>query len=458
MSSKTHSALLTKQEEEAKRRLDVLSSDYLNLFESSTMYDCSLRVRYNHSCQKVFRCHKIVLSVASRVFQAMFHGGFNEAKKGPDDEILIDDTSPAIFEAAMRFVYCRKAEFGNIPNAAEIYMFADKWQIKSLKEAADSFLTSVPLSLGNYAFMFEIFKRLNHEAGMKKCMEMISTCIKDIFQGEDWKKASLDFVMQVMKEEDLVINDECELLEGLVQWGAANALTDENGQPSDAQVREAIEEPLKMIRFLTMENQDFINFCSVSKYDIFTVEEKWNIVISITNKSAEKLPQNFSREERQRFSVKKLISVKLIREMSFVYGRVMDDPPITCFGFRTNKIVKFVGLKLMPFEAHKKDEIFEPDAEFLICNMKKEKIFEGSTKDFVERLGFYKARRSVVLDANTQYKLSVKYLNMPDMSKNKLSYQYLQEITSNIGDLKVILYGERYNMTRVCELIFVNPP
>jgi len=32
----------------------------------------------------------------------MLFGGFAEASKGPDDEILIDDVSPQTFEAAMR--------------------------------------------------------------------------------------------------------------------------------------------------------------------------------------------------------------------------------------------------------------------------------------------------------------------------------------------------------------------
>jgi len=49
----------------------------------------------------VFKCHKAFLSAASKVFHKIFYGFFMEAKKGPDDPILINNESPAVFEAAM---------------------------------------------------------------------------------------------------------------------------------------------------------------------------------------------------------------------------------------------------------------------------------------------------------------------------------------------------------------------
>ncbi|XP_059488708.1 TD and POZ domain-containing protein 1-like isoform X2 [Neocloeon triangulifer] len=233
------------EEKEPKHMLDAsLVDESSNLFESSAMYDCSFRVR-NKSSERVVRCHKFILCISSKVFQAMFRGDFSEAGKGPADEILIDDTNPDVFEEAMRFVYTfgQKKSFENIPKTAEMYVFADKWQFTSLKEAADSFLISMKLTLENVAFMYGIFKMINHKVGMQNCMRMILANTLNFLESEQWKTASLDLVDAVLIQDYLSIASECDLLKGLIEWGAANVPPtelNENGQPTDSQILKAL--------------------------------------------------------------------------------------------------------------------------------------------------------------------------------------------------------------------------
>ena len=49
-----------------------------------------------------FKCHKVILSGRSPVFEAMFSGHFKEAKMGPDEPIIFDKIDPEVFESAMR--------------------------------------------------------------------------------------------------------------------------------------------------------------------------------------------------------------------------------------------------------------------------------------------------------------------------------------------------------------------
>jgi BTB/POZ domain len=51
-----------------------------------------------------FKCHKVILSVCSPVFEKMFCGNFKEAKMGPDEPIRLDKIDPLVFESAMRCV------------------------------------------------------------------------------------------------------------------------------------------------------------------------------------------------------------------------------------------------------------------------------------------------------------------------------------------------------------------
>jgi hypothetical protein len=49
-----------------------------------------------------FKCHKLVLSLVSKVFDAMLFGHFREAQLEPDEPILLDKVSPQAFRCAMK--------------------------------------------------------------------------------------------------------------------------------------------------------------------------------------------------------------------------------------------------------------------------------------------------------------------------------------------------------------------
>jgi hypothetical protein len=49
-----------------------------------------------------FKCHRLILSVASNVFQAMLYGNSKEGKMGPDEPVPLFDIDPKVFDCAMR--------------------------------------------------------------------------------------------------------------------------------------------------------------------------------------------------------------------------------------------------------------------------------------------------------------------------------------------------------------------
>ncbi|XP_059486793.1 uncharacterized protein LOC132203209 isoform X2 [Neocloeon triangulifer] len=166
----------------------------------------------------------------------MFHGNFKEARNSPDDEILMDDTDPQVFEVAMRFIYGRKAYFQNAIIAALVCKFAHKWQIDNLMNAANSFIllklshewvTAVPV--------YEILKNVGNKEVLVRCMEVISSNTREVVTSSTWENASLDLVMDVLNQEQLSIDNECDLLEALVQWGKAQ-VQKRNEELSDSKI------------------------------------------------------------------------------------------------------------------------------------------------------------------------------------------------------------------------------
>jgi BTB/POZ domain len=98
-----------------------LLTDLLHLFETGKMYDCTFRVSPASGSYKVcfictlnsakltfsrtfqdFKCHKLILSVASDVFQVMLYGSFKEGQMSPDNPIPMLNIDPEVFECAMR--------------------------------------------------------------------------------------------------------------------------------------------------------------------------------------------------------------------------------------------------------------------------------------------------------------------------------------------------------------------
>lgn len=49
-----------------------------------------------------FKCHKVILSIASVVFEKIFYGDFKEAKMSREEPIRLDKFDPDVFECAMR--------------------------------------------------------------------------------------------------------------------------------------------------------------------------------------------------------------------------------------------------------------------------------------------------------------------------------------------------------------------
>jgi hypothetical protein len=106
-----------------------LQLNFLPAFEAGDFYDCTIRVgcdlQNSDSSFRVclilfnawksrnalfilqiilqdFKCHKLVLSACSPMFETMYFSHFKEAKMGPDEPIWLDRIDPQVFESTMR--------------------------------------------------------------------------------------------------------------------------------------------------------------------------------------------------------------------------------------------------------------------------------------------------------------------------------------------------------------------
>ncbi|XP_055838348.1 uncharacterized protein LOC129906564 [Episyrphus balteatus] len=101
-----------------------LSSRYEKLLLSENHSDCVFLVGTS-----IFRCHKLVLSAASPVFDAMFFGSMREK-----DAIEICDMNPKIFQKLIFYVYTARLDLDSdsIEDVLELYYGAEKYLLNDL--------------------------------------------------------------------------------------------------------------------------------------------------------------------------------------------------------------------------------------------------------------------------------------------------------------------------------------
>ncbi|XP_023168062.1 kelch-like protein 7 isoform X1 [Drosophila hydei] len=83
---------------------------------------------------KVFACHKLILSCASEVFDRMLFGSYNESTSG---DVKLNDVEPKVFEKFREYVYSYDVErlqlydFDTLVKLAE---FGNKYLVESIKD------------------------------------------------------------------------------------------------------------------------------------------------------------------------------------------------------------------------------------------------------------------------------------------------------------------------------------
>ena len=81
----------------------------------------------DHSQPHVFKAHKIVLALASPVFQAEFFG----PAKDTSDEVWVQDTTKVAFATMIDHVYLKKVDLKvPFPELYEIVNLAEKYEMK----------------------------------------------------------------------------------------------------------------------------------------------------------------------------------------------------------------------------------------------------------------------------------------------------------------------------------------
>ncbi|XP_065225122.1 BTB/POZ domain-containing protein 2-like [Planococcus citri] len=256
------------------------------MFNNETLADVHFVVGKDAKKQKI-PAHKFVLSVGSKVFDAMFNG--NLAMKS--DEIEIPDVEPAAFFALLRFLYSDCVRIGPETVMTTLYT-AKKYAVPALEKHCVEFLQH-NLSPDN-AFMLLTQARLFDEPQLASlCLKTIDRHTGDAITAEDFIDVDLDTLCCVLERDTLRIK-EVKLFHAVLRWAEAECKRQNLPVTADNQ-RTVLDRALKLIRFPLMAIEDFASTAAqsgiltdkeiVSIFLYFTVNPKPSITFLDTPRS-----------------------------------------------------------------------------------------------------------------------------------------------------------------------------
>ncbi|KAG8197347.1 hypothetical protein JTE90_013474 [Oedothorax gibbosus] len=198
--------------------------------------------------------HKLLLAMASPVFESMFFGAM--AEKG--DKVVIQDLTAFGFEALLKFIYANELSLCSLDQAFQLWVAADKYMVPQVKVGCRRYFQNCTLRPDNIWSSLQTAIFLDIEELAVRCYDFLQEETENAMEAEDFTCISVGAMTNFLRLEHLSAT-EFTLMKGLIQWGRERL----NDQP-DMGMEQALEPCVKFIRFGWMKLAEFCEILDVA--------------------------------------------------------------------------------------------------------------------------------------------------------------------------------------------------
>ena len=263
------------------------------VFNNELLSDVSLVVRSStdesgsKKSKMSIPAHKMVLSICSRVFFAMFCGKMAEKSDSVD---LPDCEYEGVLEM-LRYMYSGKAELKE-SNVMQVLYVAKKYILPSLAQECVEFIQE-NLNAANVFSVISPAQKYDEDFLVDQCWEVIDRETEEAVKSDGFVTVERSLLEEIVKRDSLTIN-EVELFKAVDCWATKEC--ERQGLATDGPVKRRVlgEEIVKEIRFPTMDEKEFASL--VICCNILRSEEVIDIVKCFN--SVESSEVNFSAKRR----------------------------------------------------------------------------------------------------------------------------------------------------------------
>ncbi|CAH0726337.1 unnamed protein product, partial [Brenthis ino] len=185
------------------------------LLQTGQWSDCTFLVGTEPN-QVVLVGHKLILAMASPVFEAMFYGGMAER----NEPIPIVDVQIDAFKALLEYIYTGNINISSFDKACELCYGAKKYMLPHLVKECTRYLWS-DLYPRNACRAYEFARLFEENVLMEKCIQIISTNTKEVLNDSSFEEVELNTVITVFSLDHLNVDSELDLFEAAVRYAKA---------------------------------------------------------------------------------------------------------------------------------------------------------------------------------------------------------------------------------------------
>uniref|UniRef100_A0A336L038 CSON001965 protein n=1 Tax=Culicoides sonorensis TaxID=179676 RepID=A0A336L038_CULSO len=297
---------------------DSFSVVLLQMFNNQEKCDVKFicKDKNDSSGKSAIGAHKLILSIASDVFDAMFFGIMVQESDNPSvNEIKIEDIDITIFKLLLSIIYGKDIEFENDEVTCKFYYAANKYNCKdALKFTTNHILKE--LKPENSLFIYDSLNNFDNEVLNKACLKIFDDETLKVISCDQFLEAYPVTIETIYKSDSLTINSELDLIKALERY------IDHN-KDFDNEIQTKLRPAINQIRFLTLSSKE------IAETSLLRPEEIISVIASLPpNQDFKKMPQSLSLLVNKRIS--KSDGLKMIRVLNPVFSKQICNSCRTC--------------------------------------------------------------------------------------------------------------------------------
>ena len=144
-------------------------------------------------CGATFPAHKLILSLRSPVFRAMFQGAGVLMREGTSDDVHIMHVSKEAVAGLLDYIYSDKIDDGmTLDHATDLVYLADHYTLDLLKEDVCAKIISMHLSIATVCSIMRTATLYELTVLKDTCIKMIKAHMSAVMKTEGWAQLVLD--------------------------------------------------------------------------------------------------------------------------------------------------------------------------------------------------------------------------------------------------------------------------
>lgn len=254
------------------------------LYLDSEKSDVNFLVFIDDNQFETVPAHKLILSIGSPVFDAMFYGPMKET-----GDVKIVDTSPDAIKEFLQFLYLNEVRLTS-DNIIEVIKLCHKYEMSDALKVCESVLQSV-LTTKNMCSGYALSLLLYLESTIEFCEKQIVEKSREILNSTDFlacDRNTLDKILKLV----LLTCDPSTIVESSMAWAKAECERNKlESTPSN--LRTQLNDSFHRIPFADLSKEQFSQL--VGCYKRFFNDDDWKeIVLQTLPKRAKMMDITFS--------------------------------------------------------------------------------------------------------------------------------------------------------------------